>query len=270
MLPLQLDRPLAVIDLETTGLNPRVDRIVEMAILKLMPDGRREDHVFRINPGMPIPPVVTAIHGITDADVAGKPSFADLAPKIWELLDGCDLAGFGIVRYDVLMLREEFARCAMTFQEAGRRLLDAQRIYHKKEPRDLTAALAFYCNEQHVDAHGAKADCEAALKVLAAQLRKYGDLPQDLDALDDYCSMRQPDWADQTGKLRWVNGEIVINFGKQCLGQKLRELARENQKFLHWLLKSDFPCDTKQIVGDALEGKYPAPPAVPAVSSGPD
>jgi len=265
MLPLKLDRPLAVIDLETTGLNPRLDRVVEMAILKVMPDGRREDHVFRINPGMPIPAAVTAIHGITDADVAAQPKFADLAPQIWELLDDCDLAGFGIARYDVLMLREEFARCSMTFQEEGRRLLDAQRIFHMKEPRNLTAALAFYCQEEHVDAHGAKADCEAALKVLAAQLRRYPDLPADLDALDEYCSQRKPDWADKAGKLRWLDGEIVINFGAQCLGQKLRALVQDNPKFLRWLLKSDFPCDTKQIVSDALEGRYPTPPAPAAI-----
>ena len=266
MLPLKLERPLAVLDLEATGLNPGIDRIVEIAILKLIPDGRREDYEFRINPGIPIPPAAIAIHGITDADVANQPSFADLAPRIWELLDGCDLAGFGIVRYDVQMLREEFARCAMTFQEDGRRLLDAQRIFHKKEPRDLTAALSFYCNETHVGAHGAKADCEATLKVLAAQLKKYSDLPADLDGLDDYCSLRQSDWADKTGKLRWVDGEIVINFGKQHFGQKLRDLARDNQKFLSWLIKSDFPCDTKQIVSDAMAGRFPDSSSFPGVT----
>lgn len=252
-LPIELDKPLAVLDIESTGLNPRMDRIVELAIIKLLPGGGREPHVFRVNPGMPIPPAVTAIHNITDADVADAPAFADVAPRIWRILDGCDLAGFGIIRFDILMLREEFNRCGMTFDDSGRRVLDAQHIFHKKEPRNLTAALAFYCREEHPDAHGALADSEAALKVLAAQIERYPDLPSGIDGLDEFCSQRDPRWADRTGKLRLENGAIVINFGAQNLGRRLDDLARENPKYLKWMLKSDFPCDTKQIVAAALE-----------------
>ncbi|MCA1809680.1 MAG: 3'-5' exonuclease [Lentisphaerae bacterium] len=252
-LPFKLERPLAVLDIESTGLNPRLDRIVELAIIKVLPDGGREERVNRFNPGMPIPAEVTAIHNITDADVAEAPAFADLAPELWVFLDGCDLAGFGVARFDLPMLREEFNRCGMTLNEDGRRVLDAQAIFHKKEPRNLTAALAFYCGVDHPDAHGAMADTEAALKVLAAQLLRYEDLPSDMDRLDEYCSQRKPQWADKAGRLRWENGELLINFGVQNMGRKLDDLARANPGFLKWIIKSDFPCDTKKLVAAALE-----------------
>lgn len=257
MLPLKLERPLAVLDLETTGLNPRLDRIVEIAILKLMPNGERKDYAFLVNPGIPIPPTVIAIHGITDEDVADAPTFLELAPKINQILDGCDLAGFGIERYDAQMLREEFARSGIKFEEKGRRVIDAQQIFHKKEPRNLTAALAFYCNEEHTGAHRAKDDCEATLKVLAAQLEYYPDLPRDLDELDSFSSRRQGDWVDQTGKLRWLNGEVAINFGTKHFGKSLRLLLEKDNSFAHWILKSDFPHDTKEIVSQAMEGVWP-------------
>jgi len=256
-----LKRPLAFIDIESTGANPRQDRIIELAIVKLLPGGARETHVFRCNPGMPIPAEAQAIHHIANADVADCPLFSDLAEKIFNLLKDCDLAGFGIGRFDVLMLTEEFARVGLAFPAEDCRVIDTQRIYHKKEPRDLTAALRFYCNEEHVNAHGAEADTLASLKVLEAQLVKYPDLPRDLDALSGYCAhKREAGWLDKTGKLKWVDGDIVINFGVQYAGRKLRELAQNNPKFLKWILKSDFPFDTKKIVADALEGKFPAGP----------
>lgn len=261
MLTLHPKRPLAFIDIESTGANPRQDRIIELAIVKLPPDGAREKHVFRCNPGIPIPPEAQAIHHISNAEVAECPLFSEIAEKIFGLFKDCDLAGFGIVRFDVLLLTEEFARAGFSFPAADCRMIDAQRIFHKKEPRDLSAALSFYCGEEHVNAHGAEADTLATIKVLEAQLEKYPDLPRDIEALSDYCApKRDMNWADKTGKLKWVNGEIVINFGVQYTGRKLHDMARNNAKFLKWILKSDFPYDTKQIVADALEGKFPAPP----------
>lgn len=256
-----LKRPLAFIDIESTGANPRQDRIIELAIIKLLPGGAREKHVFRCNPGMPIPPEAQAIHHITNADIAECPLFSEIAENIFGILKDCDLAGFGVIRFDVLILAEEFARAGFSFPAEDCRMVDAQRIFHKKEPRDLSAALAFYCNEEHVDAHGAEADTLATIKVLEAQLAKHADLPREIEALADYCTPRRDaSWADKTGKLKWVNGEIVINFGVQYTGRKLRDLAQNNPKFLKWILKSDFPFDTKQIVADALEGKLPAKP----------
>ncbi|MBI2440381.1 MAG: 3'-5' exonuclease [Lentisphaerae bacterium] len=260
---LKLDRPLAVLDIESTGTNPRQDRIIELAIIKLFPDGRREEHVFRVNPEIPIPAEATAIHHIANADIAYAPPFRQLAPQLLEILADCDLGGFGVVRFDIPMLVEEFARAGFQFNPYDRRVADAQQIYHKKEPRDLSAALAFYCGELHPGAHGAAADALATLAVLEAQLQKYTDLPRSMAELDKYCNPpRNPAWADHAGKLKWAQGELVINFGAQNIGRKLKDLARADPKFLKWILKSDFPADTKRIVADALEGRFPAPPAL--------
>ncbi|MDP2989413.1 MAG: 3'-5' exonuclease [Kiritimatiellota bacterium] len=262
MTHLKLERPLAVLDIESTGINPRMDRIIDLAIIKLFPDGRREQHLFRVNPGIPIPAETTAIHHITNADVAHAPPFRQVAAAILEILADCDLGGFGVVRFDIPMLAEEFARAGFEFNPDNRRIVDAQRIYHKKEPRDLSAALAFYCGEMHLGAHGAEADALATVAVLEAQLQKYSDLPRSLDELDKYCNPpRNPAWADRTGKLKWQNGELLVNFGVQNIGRNLKDLVRDNPKFLKWILKSDFPADTKRIVADALEGRFLAPPA---------
>jgi len=252
---------LAVIDIESTGTNPRQDRIIDLAIIKLLPDGSQEKHVFRCNPGIFIPPEVEAIHHISNADIVSCPLFAQIAGQVFEALKDCDLGGFGVVRFDIPMLTEEFARAGFSFPAADCRVVDVQRIYHKKEPRDLTAALAFYCSEAHHGAHGAEADALATIKVLEAQLEKYSDLPRTIEGLDTFSAIaRDPTWVDKTGKLKWANDEIVINFGAQYIGQKLRDLAQNNAKFLKWILKSDFPSDTKKIVADALEGKFPDKP----------
>ncbi len=258
---LTLDRPLVVLDIESTGINPRTDRIIDLALVTLHPDGRREACCFRLNPEIPIPPEATAIHHISNADIAHAPTFRQAAPQILEALRDRDLAGFGIVRFDLPMLVEEFARAGVPFHADSCRVIDVQRIYHKKEPRDLSAALSFYCGQPHDGAHGAEADARATAAVLEAQLDRYADLPRTAAALDQYCNPpRDASWADRCGKLKWVAGELLINFGVKNIGQKLRDLARTNPKFLHWILKSDFPADTKQIVADVLEGRFPAPP----------
>lgn len=255
----KLDRPFAVLDIESTGANVKTDRIIDLAIIRLEPDGTRTSRVFRVNPMMPIPPAATAIHGIRDEDVAGCPSFDAVAPEVAALLDKCDLGGFNIIRFDIPLLVAEFARCNARFEIEGRRLIDAQKIFHRREPRNLTAALAFYCNDFHENAHGAEADAEATIRVLEGQFAKYPDLPRDLDALDRYCNPRDPAWADRTGRLKWENGEIVLNFGKKA-GQPLKRLVQEDSGFLKWLLKGDFPPDTQEIVRNALEGRYPPTP----------
>ena len=250
----QLEKPLAVFDIEATGINPRTDRIIELSIVKLLPKGGKQVLTYVVNPGMPIPPESTAIHGITDTDVAGKPLFRALAPAIYKELDGCDFGGYNILRFDVPMLIEEFQRASLNLTFEGRRIIDAQRIFHKREPRDLKAAVAFYCNELYLEGHRAEADAQATVRVLEGQFDRYGDLPRDLTELDRYCSVRDPSWVDRDGKLRWAGGEIVINFGKKK-GEKLRELARTDTSFLRWILKGDFATDTKEIVSKILEGK---------------
>jgi DNA polymerase III subunit epsilon len=250
----QLDRPLAVLDIEATGINPRADRIVELAVVKLLPRGDREVRTFRVNPEMPIPPEATAIHGITDQDVASAPSFRTIAPDVYKLFDGCDLAGYNVIRFDVPLLIEEFLRASINFSLDERRVVDAQRIYHKREPRDLKAALAFYCSELFVDGHRAEADALATVRVFEGQFMRYPDLPRNMADLDKYCSVREPAWADRDGKLKWVNGEITINFGKKK-GESLAVLAKNDPNFLRWILKSDFSSEIKGIVGKVLEGK---------------
>jgi DNA polymerase-3 subunit epsilon len=258
MLNVKLDRPLAIFDIEATGTNIRTDRIVELAVVKILPAEGKEVHVFRVNPEMPIPAEAAAIHGITDADVAHCPPFKAVAPKIFRLFDGCDLGGYNVLRYDIPLLQEEFTRASLNFTLEGRRVLDAQRIFHRKEPRDLTAALSFYCGEMHVDAHGAEADALATLRVIEGQFARYPDLPQTMEDLDAYCNPRDASWVDREGRLKIENGEIVLNFGKKK-GESLKALARNDPGFLKWMLKGDFPSDTKEHVRKALS-EYRADP----------
>ena len=251
----QLDRPLAVFDIESTGINPRTDRIIELSVVKLMPPkGAHQLHTFLLNPGIPIPPESSAIHGIKDSDVADKPLFKTLAPDLYRLLEGCDFGGYNIIRFDIPMLIEEFVRASINFNMAGRRIVDAQRIFHKREPRDLKAALDFYCGELFLEGHRAEADALATVRVLEGQFSKYPDLPRTLDELDKYCDLRDPSWADRDGKLRWQNREIAINFGKNK-GKLISEMACVDPGFLKWILKSDFASDTKDIISKILEGK---------------
>ncbi len=263
MFPFKLERPLAVLDIEATGISPRADRIVELAVIRLDPDGTETSRTWLLNPTVPIPVETTAIHGITDEVVKECPTFAQAAREVLAFLGRSDLAGFNLARYDIPMLCEEFARAGVAFDPDDRRVLDAQRIFHQKEPRDLSAALAFYCQRDHVDAHGAEADARATLEVLIGQFRKYPDLPRDLETLDRQFNARDPFSADRAGRLRWVEGELVVNFGRKR-GQKLRDLAQSEPSFLKWMVRSDFPMDTRQIVEGVLNGVYPQPPQVRA------
>lgn len=254
----QLERPLAVLDIESTGTNPRTDRIIELSIVKIPPKGERRILTYKVNPGIPIPPEATAIHGIRNEDVAGAPLFQAVAAEVYKELDGCDLGGYNLLRFDVPLLIEEFLRCSINFPMDNRHVVDAQRIFHKREPRDLKAALAFYCNELYMEGHHAEADALATVRVLEGQLARYSDLPRSIAELGKYCDLRDPSWADRDGKLRWLNGELAINFGKKK-GEKLSDLAKSDPGFLKWMLRGDFASDTKAIVSKVLQGKRPDP-----------
>lgn len=259
MQKLQLDKPLAFFDIEATGVNPRADRIIDLAIIKLIPNAEKESYLYRFNPERKIPSDAINIHGITDADVADAPKFKDQAKSVAEILENCDLAGYNILNYDIPLLCEEFTRAGIPFSIEGRRVIDIQRIFHKREPRDLTAALAFYCNETHEGAHGALEDTLATVRVLEGQFQRYEDLPNNVDALHDFCNPRDPSWADRTGRLKWLDGEIIINFGRNQ-GRKLRELVQTDQNFLRWMLEKSFPPDTTEIIRNAMAGKFPPSP----------
>jgi len=252
----QLERPVVVLDLETTGTNPRFDRVVEIAALKIGPDGRRESLQFRVNPERPIPPEASAVHGITDSDVAQAPRFREIAAQVLRFLEDCDLAGFGIVRFDVPLLGQEFQRAGVEFSTRERRLIDAQRIFHLREPRTLAAALRFYCGKAHEDAHSAAADAEAAWEVLEAQCGRYPDLPRTIVELDRICNPRDPDALDEEGKLRWRDDEAIVAFGQKS-GMTLRELAAKEPGYLRWMLNKDFSPEVKDIISNAIEGKFP-------------
>ena len=255
----KLDRPLAVFDLEATGTAVRADRIVELAVVTLAPDGTRQSRMYRVNPEMPIPIEASRIHGIHDDDVANCPTFKEIAEEVRALFDGCDLGGYNIIRFDIPMLTEEFARADLLWQVEGRRIIDAQRIFHKREPRDLSAALRFFCGEMHMDAHGAEADVLATVRVFEGQFERYTDLPQDMETLHAYCNPKRPGWVDSMGRLKWTNDEVVLNFSKKK-GTPLRTVIEEDPGFIKWMLRSDFPRDTLAVVQNAVDGKWPAAP----------
>ena len=249
MLPLKLDRPLVVFDIESTGVSPRKDRIIELAAVKVLPDGTEEERCWLLNPSVPIPPETTAIHGISDEIVKDCPTFADKAREIFDFFEGADLSGFNADRFDIPCLEEEFARCAMNFA-AGRR-----------KPRDLTAAVRFYLNRDHAGAHGAEADTRATLEVLKAQLVKYPNLPKTAAVMDEYLVPHDPLNADRNGTLRWINGELCVNFGKKK-GESLKKLLLNEPNFLRWIVKGDFDTEVRMIVRDLLDnGRLPPAPA---------
>jgi DNA polymerase-3 subunit epsilon len=260
---LVLERPLVFFDLESTGVDPRNDRIVEISLLRMFPpspDGSIPEPIvrtMRVHPTIPIPPGATQIHGITDADVANAPTFEQVSSAVFELFDGCDFAGFGLRRYDLPLLSAEFKRAGLRFEWQSRHVIDAKDIFHFKEPRTLIAAYALYCGGELKSAHSAEADMLASRDVLFAQLQRYEDLPTDVAELAKVgAPQADPDAFDGEGKLKWIEGEVVINFGK-AKGKSLRELASGDRGILEWILKKDFSDEVRTCVRNALAGRFP-------------
>jgi len=246
---LQLTRPIVCFD-------PATDRIVEISILRVEPDGTRQVRTRRINPGRPIPEGATAVHGIRDEDVAGAPPFRQVAKGLLELLDGADLAGFNVARFDIPLLDREFRDCGLKPELDRRRVVDSMTIFHRMEPRDLSAATRFYLDREHTGAHGAEADVAASFEILEAQLERYEDLPDGVDALDAWIRRVPDNAADQSGKFVKENGRVVFNFGKHK-GKPLADIAASAPDYLQWILGSDFPDDAKRFVREALDGQAP-------------
>ena len=221
-----------------------------------MPDGTEETYQFRVNPGRPIPEESSRIHGIRDVDVAEAPPFKDIASEVERVFEGCDLGGFSVIFYDIPMLQEEFIRAGMRLDIDKARVIDAQRIFHLREPRDLTAALRFYCDENLEDAHTAMADTRATAQVIAGQFRRYDDLPQDLDGIDAYCNARDPSWLDRRGRLKVRKGKVVINFGKYQ-DEAVADLAHRDLQYLQWFVRADFPPEAQAIVESIMRGEDP-------------
>lgn len=241
---LKLKRPIVFFDLETTGVNISRDRIVEISYIKILPDGKEIEKTYRVNPGMPIPEESTAVHHITDMDVADKPKFKNIARELVREFTGCDFAGYNSNRFDIPMLAEEFSRAEVDFDFTRARFIDVQNIFHKKEQRTLVAAYRFYCNADLTDAHSATADTRATYEVLKAQLDKYPDLENDVLKLAEFSSQAKN--VDLAGRLvRDEKGRIVINFGKYK-GRPVEDVLREDAGYYGWIQQGDFTNDTKQ------------------------
>jgi DNA polymerase-3 subunit epsilon len=253
-LPIPLDRPLVFFDLETTGLRVGSDRIVEMALIRVSPQGDVLERVRRFNPEMPIDPGATAVHGITDEDVADEAPFRFRARALAGLLEGCDLAGFNIRRFDLPMLEAEFARAGVPFEVLGRRLIDMQSIFHREEPRDLTAAARFYLAREHPEAHTALGDIRTSAAVLSAQLERYGHLPRDLDGLHAYCDEHSPYDGPLGQWFRVTEEGLAFRRGKHE-GRFLDDVAREDASYLEWMLRLD---DLRPQVAEALRNALEA------------
>lgn len=241
---LKLTRPIVFFDLETTGLDITKDRIVEISLLKVNPDGTEEMLYSMINPEMPIPPQSTAVHGISNEMVADKPTFGDLAKRIAGFIENCDLGGYNCGRFDIPLLAEEFYRVEVPIDLKGdRRVVDAQVIYHKKESRTLSAAYSFYCGKELEGAHSADVDTRATYEVLKGQLDRYDDLPNDVIGLSEYTKLN--DNVDFAGRFVYdKDGKVVFNFGK-FRGQEVANVLRYNPGYYEWMMQSDFPHDTK-------------------------
>jgi DNA polymerase III subunit epsilon len=243
---LTLRKPLVIIDLETTGVSIATDRIVEISGLKVMPGGAQEWLTMRLNPGIPISPEATRIHGITDADVANEPHFKDVAKRIAAFLEGCDLAGFNSMKFDIPILCEEFLRVNVDFNPARHRYVDVQVIYHKKEQRTLAAAYKFYCDRELENAHSAEADAAATYEILKAQLDRYPDLENDIEKLSSYSSFNNN--ADLAGRIVFnEQGLEVFNFGKHK-GKPVEQVLKEEPSYYSWMMNGDFPLNTKQVL----------------------
>lgn len=250
---IQLIRPLAFLDLETTGVNLASDRIVELAIVKIMPDGSEVRMRRLVNPQMKIPAEVSAIHGITDEMVKDAPTFRDIAADVLLIIENCDLAGYNSNRFDWPMMMEEFLRCGLRFDIDDRKMIDVQRIFHLMEPRTLSAALRFYCNEELVDAHSAEADAFATWKVFDAQIARYDKLGNTIDSVNQAIGEEQI--VDFARRFLMEKGIEIFNFGKHK-GRPVAEVLRSEPQYYDWMMKGDFPMHTKQKLSEIFNSTF--------------
>jgi len=245
-LNLKLKQPIVFFDLETTGVNIAKDRIVEISILKVFPNGNKESKTWLVNPEVEIPAESTAVHGITNEKVAGEPTFKELANKVNEMIKGCDLAGFNSNRFDIPLLAEELMRVGIDFDMNGRKAIDVQVIFHKKEQRTLGAGYQFYCGRELEGAHGAEADTNATYEILLAQVDKYEDIGNTVDALSEFSTHGER--ADFAGFIL-MNDEKqeIFSFGKYK-GRTVEEVFIENPGYNNWIQNADFPLYTKKVL----------------------
>ena len=243
---LNLSRPLVFFDIESTGLSITRDRMIEIAFLKAHPDGRTEFKRFLLNPEIPIPAEVTAIHGITDEDVRFAPKFDQVAGEMFEFLQNTDFAGFNALRFDIPLLSEEFFRVGLDLDMEKRQTVDVQLIFHKMEERNLSAAYRFYCQKELNNAHSAEADIRATFEVFQAQINKYNTLPNTVQGIAEFTGNHLR--VDMEGKLiKGDDGSIKFNFGKHK-GRTVADVFRTEPSYYSWMMDGDFPAYTKKII----------------------
>jgi DNA polymerase-3 subunit epsilon len=255
---LNLKNPIAFFDLETTGINIITDRIVEISIVKMMPNGETQTKTRRINPTIPISPEASAVHGIYDEDVKNEPTFKDVAKSLYQFLEGCDLGGYNMIKFDIPMLVEEFLRVGINYDVSNKKLIDVQKIFHLMEPRTLAAAYKFYCNKNLENAHSAEADTLATLEIFQSQLDRYENvaikdkngkeyvpIQNDMQVLHELFSQKIVDYQ---GRLAYNdNNEVVFNFGKYK-GKLVTEIFKNDPSYYDWMMKGEFALDTKNRI----------------------
>jgi DNA polymerase-3 subunit epsilon len=249
---LEIKKPIIFFDIEATGLDISHDRIVEIAMIKLYPDGKQEEKVLRINPEINIPDDVIAIHGITNEDIANSPKFKDLIHEIESFIGDADLAGYNSNKFDVPILAEELLRAGSSFDLMDRKFIDVQNIFHKMEQRTLAAAYQFYCQKELTNAHNASADTKATMEVLLAQLERYNDLEKNVSFLAEF-SATKGDIIDFAGRLALnENGEAIYNFGKHK-GKTIQQVSEEEPGYYGWMLNANFPLTTKAVLRKEMD-----------------
>jgi DNA polymerase III subunit epsilon len=257
---MKLKKPLVVFDLETTGTWIEKDKIVEIGMVKLMPDGSRQDYVKRVNPGMPIPANVSRIIDITTDDVKDAPPFKEIAKEVIEFIGDSDLGGFNIQRFDLPVLEREFHEVGIYFHWKERDIYDAQKVYHIHEKRDLMAAYQLYCDKELTIAHTALGDAEATVEILAAQIGKYGKKEEGIESLKDFDYEQSSAYFDSERKFCWWNGNLYPAFGKYRRKKHIKQIAKNDKSYLEWIASSDFNSEIKQLALDALNNIFPKPP----------
>lgn len=260
---MKLARSLVILDLETTGIWVEKDKIVEIGMVKCLQDGSQEKYVRRVNPGMPIPPKVTQLIGITDEDVKDAPYFKDIAKEVISFIGDADMGGFHVERFDIPVLEREIVEAGLKADLCNRVIYDAQKIYHIHEQRDLMAAYQFYCNKNLTNAHSALGDAEATLEILSAQTYKYGTGDGSVEDLKEFDYEQPFDYFDKDRKFRWWNGQLYPMFGKYARRSSIKEIAAKDREYLLWMLTRDFSDDVKALVEGALKGQFPEFPVKP-------
>jgi len=250
--PLTLTKPILFFDLETTGIEIGTDRIVQIGAIKVMPDGSKTEYNWLINPGMSIPKDAGAIHGITDEMVKDKPMLGEMTQELTELFSNVDLGGYNVKNFDIPFLIAEFARIGIPFDTEHVRVVDGMAIFRTMEPRNLEAAYKKYCGKQLVDAHDALVDIKATLEVVEGQVAFYDTVPNTPEGLHDLCFPPDPDAYDAEGKLKFVDGQLTITFGKNR-GKSLQYLAQNDSGYLEWILNGGFSEKVKGAIRDVLK-----------------